>query len=344
MATRAMRVRATQYSNRIGLQKGVNVVTDFRNRVEGVDSRFLSFDKLKTLQVNLGNVCNQSCQHCHVGASPSGNRVMSPNVMGKIVNLLRNQESVALDITGGCPELHPDFKVFVEETRGLTSRIMVRTNLTVLLEEGKNWIPQWYKDNNVVVIASLPCYTKENVDRQRGDGVYEKSIEALKRLNELGYGGSLELDLVYNPGGPSLPGSQRELETDYKRELFKNHGLRFHNLFTITNAPIGQFRNHLEANGLLEQYTRLLADSFNPGAAASLMCRSLISVDWQGVLYNCDFNQALGLPIRNGTGRILTIDDAPEAIQRGHEITVAEHCYCCTAGAGSSCTGTLVQD
>lgn len=318
------------------------MVTDFRNRVESVDSRFLSFDKLKTLQVNLGNVCNQSCQHCHVGASPAGKRVMRREVMEKIIELLGAHTGITLDITGGCPELHPDFKSFVEECRRFTPRLMVRTNLTVLLEQGKGWIPQWYRDNQVVLVASLPCYTKENVDAQRGQGVFEKSIEALRRLNEVGYGHTQELDLVYNPGGATLPGSQSELEKDYRRELFQNHGLRFHNLFTITNAPIGQFRNHLKATGLLERYTQLLADSFNPGAAASLMCRCLISVDWQGVLYNCDFNQALGLPIRNGTGRILTIDDGPEAFQCGHEITVAEHCYCCTAGAGSSCTGSLV--
>ena len=219
---------------------------------------------------------------------------------------------------------------------------MVRTNLTILLEEGKDWIPQWYRDNQVVVMASMPCYTKENVDKQRGNGVYEKSIKVLKRLNELGYGDSLELNLVYNPGGAFLPGPQKELEMDYKRELSQNHGLRFHNLFTITNAPIGRFKNYLKANGLLEQYTELLADNFNPDAVRNIMCRTLISVDWQGILYNCDFNLALGLPIRNKAGKILKIDDIQDAIQSGNEIAVAEHCYSCTAGAGSSCTGVLV--
>jgi len=318
------------------------MIVDFKERVASVDPRFSCFDKLQTLQVNLGNMCNQCCQHCHIEASPTGNRIMRRDVMEKIINFLRNQEGITLDLTGGCPELHPDFKFFVEETRKLTSRLTVRTNLTVLLEEGKDWIPQWYKDNQVVVIASMPCYTKENVDKQRGDGVYEKSIEVLKKLNELGYGDSLELNLVYNPGGDFLPSPQRELEMDYKRELSQNYGLRFHSLFTITNAPIGRFKNYLKANGLLEQYNQLLADSFNPDAAKDIMCRTLISVDWRGVLYNCDFNQALGLPVRNEDGEILEIDDIQHAIQSGAEIIVAEHCYCCTAGAGSSCTGILV--
>ncbi|MFC2057218.1 arsenosugar biosynthesis radical SAM (seleno)protein ArsS [Chloroflexota bacterium] len=318
------------------------MITDFKERVASVDPRFLCFDKLETLQVNLGDMCNQCCQHCHIEADPAGNKVMRRDVMEKIINFLRNQEGITLDLTGGCPELHPDFKFFVEETRELTSRLMVRTNLTVLLEEGKDWIPQWYKDNQVVVIASMPCYTKENVDKQRGDGVYEKSIEVLKKLNELGYGDSLELNLVYNPGGDFLPAFQKELEMDYKRELSQNYGLRFHSLFTITNAPIGRFKNYLKANGLLEQYNQLLADSFNPDAAKDIMCRTLISVDWQGILYNCDFNQALGLPVRNEDKKILEIDDIQHAIQSGTEIVVAEHCYCCTAGAGSSCTGTLV--
>jgi radical SAM/Cys-rich protein len=320
------------------------MVTGFKERVENIDQRLLLFKKLELLQVNLGNICNQFCQHCHMEASPLGTSVMTKNVMDGIINFLYSQKGITLDITGGCPELHPDFKYFVEKARGLVPRLMVRTNLTVLLEKGKNWIPQWYKDNQVVIIASMPCYTKENVDKQRGDGVYEKSIEALKKLNELGYGHSLELNLVYNPGGDFLPGPQKELELDYKREFIKNHRLRFNNLFTITNAPIGRFKNYLKANGLLEQYNDLLADSFNPDAVRNIMCRSLISVDWQGILYNCDFNLALALPIRKKTGEILKIKDIKEAIKCGNEIVVGEHCYCCTAGAGSSCNGVLVQD
>jgi len=268
---------------------------------------------------------------------------MSKDVMEEIIDFLRNQKALVLDITGGAPELNPNLKFFIEETCPLTSRLMVRTNLTIFSEKGMDWIPRWYRDHQVVLIASLPCYTKENVDNQRGNGVFEKSIKALRKLNELGYGDSLELNLVYNPGGDFLPGPQRELETDYKIQLFKNHGVRFHNLFTLTNAPLGRFKDYLKTNGRLERYIRLLASNFNPDAASNVMCRTLISVDWQGILYNCDFNLAAGLPIRDRTGKILEIDRGQDAIQSGYEIVIAEHCYSCTAGAGSSCTGVLIQ-
>ena len=318
------------------------MITDFRETVTNLDSEILNFDGLETLQLNLGDICNQSCEHCHIDASPAGNKIMSREVMEKIVDFLQNHRGLTLDITGGCPELNPNFRFFIEEAHGLASRLMIRTNLTVLLENGMDWIPQWYRDHQVVVMASLPCYTKENTDRQRGNGVFEKSVEALKRLCELGYGSSLELNLVYNPGDDFLPGSQRELEVDYREQLLTGYGVRFSNLFTIANAPLGRFKNYLTANGLTEQYIRLLMDSFNPDTVRNIMCRNLISVDWQGVLYNCDFNLAAGLSIRNWSERILKIDDIQDAIQNGHEIVTAEHCYCCTAGAGSSCTGALI--
>jgi len=268
---------------------------------------------------------------------------MSKEVMEEIIDFLQNQKGLILDITGGSPELHPNFRFFIEETHKLTSRLMVRTNLTIFFEKGMYWIPRWYRDHRVVLIASLPCYTQENVDKQRGNGVFEKSIKALRKLNQLGYGDCLELNLVYNPGGDFLPGSQRDLETDYKRQLFKNHGIRFDSLFTLTNAPLGRFKDYLKANGRLERYIRLLANNFNPDTASNIMCRTLISVDWQGVLYNCDFNLAAGLPIRDRAGKTLEIDRVQEAIQGGYETVVAEHCYSCTAGAGSSCTGVLIQ-
>ena len=307
-----------------------------------VDSKLLGFDKLEILQVNLGNICNQYCEHCHVDAGPAGNKIMSKEIMEKIIDLLRDQKGLTLDITGGCPELNPDFRFFVEEAYDLTSQLMIRTNLTVFSEEGMDWIPQWYKDYQVVLIASLPCYTRGNTNKQRGNGVFEKSIKALKILNELGYGSSVELNLVYNPGGAFLPGSQAELEMDYKKQLLTNHGIRFNNLFTIVNAPLGRFKNYLASNGGSEQYIQSLAESFNPDAAANIMCRTLISVDWQGILHNCDFNLAAGLPIRDKDEKILETEDIQKAIQNGHEIVTAEHCYCCTAGAGSSCTGVLV--
>jgi len=318
------------------------MIVDFREKIKNINPKLLSFDKLETLQVNLGNMCNQHCEHCHIDAGPAGNKIMNKEVMEKIIKFLRNQKGPTLDITGGCPELNPNFKFFIEETRGLTSRLMVRTNLTIFLERGMDWIPQWYKEHQIVLIASLPCYTEENVDKQRGNGAFEKSIKALKKLNELGYGDSLELNLVYNPGGDFLPGLQKELEMDYKKQLFENYGIIFNNLFTITNAPLGRFKNYLKANGQIEEYINLLADNFNPDAAANIMCRTLISIDWQGILYNCDFNQAAGLPIRNKARKILEIDDIQYAIQNGHEIVTDGHCYCCTAGSGSSCTGVLV--
>lgn len=218
---------------------------------------------------------------------------------------------------------------------------MVRTNLTVLLEEGKDWIPRWYRDNRIIVIASMPCYTKKNVDVQRGEGVFEKCVKSLRTLNDLGYGDSLELNLAYNPLEAYLPGSQKELEEAYKEELFQHYGLRFNKLFTITNAPIGRFKKHLETNREANKYISLLSDNFNPNVVKDIMCRTLISVDWRGILYNCDFNLALGLPIRNESGYAADVNGIEDVIKNGFEIVVAEHCYACTAGTGSSCTGTL---
>ncbi len=318
------------------------ILPDIRERIRSLNPDFLKHHKLETLQLNLGNICNQCCEHCHIEASPRGNRIMPREIMDKIINYLRGQRGLILDITGGCPELNPNFKYLIEESHTLASRLIVRTNLTIFHEKGKDWLPEWYRDNRVVIIASLPCYTKENVDRQRGNGVFEKSIKALQKLNELGYGTSLELNLVYNPGGGFLPCSQEKLELDYEKHLFDRYGIRFNHLLAITNTPLGRFRNYLASNGLLDQYNKLLAESFNPDTVGKIMCRTLINVDWRGFLYNCDFNQAAGLPIRNRAGKILDIDHINEAMRGGHEIVMAQHCYCCTAGAGSSCTGILV--
>jgi radical SAM/Cys-rich protein len=267
---------------------------------------------------------------------------MSKGVMEKIINFLRIHNGLILDITGGCPELHPNLKYLVEEAYKTVSRLMIRTNLTILLERDVYWISEFYRDHEVVIIASLPCYTKENVDKQRGNGAFEKSIKALKKLNELGYGDSLELNLVYNPGGNFLPNSQMELEKDYRKHLFEKYGIKFNNLFTITNVPLGRFKNYLKSNGLIKEYIKLLVDNFNPDAVPNIMCRTLISVDWQGVLYNCDFNLSAGLPI-NISGKIYNIDDIQEVIQKRYEIILTEHCYACTAGSGSSCSGALVE-
>ena len=313
----------------------------FKERLQEINPVYIKFDTLQTLQINLGNLCNLSCVHCHLGASPNGKKVMDKEVMKKIVGFLSRKSGLILDITGGCPEMNPDFRFFVEATDGLAQRRIVRSNLTIMTEPGMEWLPEFYREHQLVIIASLPCYLEENVDRQRGKGVYNKSISALKQLNMLGYGGNLELNLVYNPGGNYIPGSQKALELAYKAELLEHHGIVFNHLYTITNAPIGRFREYLESHGLLERYLNLLATSFNPNAAGNIMCRTLVSIDWKGFLYNCDFNQAIGLPITEEQRGILKIEDLEAAAIKGNELFLAQHCYCCTAGEGSSCTGAL---
>lgn len=320
-------------------------ITDFKETIKKINPQLLQFDELQTLQVNLGNRCNQSCAHCHVQGGPAGKRIMSKAVMQKIINFLLSYQGLCVDITGGCPELNPDFRFFVNEVSRLASSLMVRTNLTVFFEAGLEWVPQWYRDNKVVILASLPCYTEENVDNQRGQGVFEKSIAALRMLNDHGYGldSQLKLNLVYNPGSDFLPGPQAKLEAAYKQQLSEKYGILFNNLFTMTNVPIGRFRHYLQANGRLKRYQRLLVENFNPDAAKNIMCRNLVSVDYRGVVYNCDFNQALGLPIIDAAGNIVTIEKLDDVLSEGLKIITDEHCFCCTAGAGSSCTGSLVR-
>ncbi|MHC4356888.1 MAG: arsenosugar biosynthesis radical SAM (seleno)protein ArsS [Planctomycetota bacterium] len=320
------------------------MIVDFKKELESIDPRLLCLDRLQTLQVNLGNRCNQSCTHCHVEAGPNGKRIMSRNVMEKIIDFLRKRPGLTVDITGGCPELNPDFRFFVDSVCTVAAHVIVRTNVTVFFEPDMSWVPQWYGDKKVILMVSLPCYTVENVNGQRGAGAFEKSIAALKMLNDLGYGvnGQLQMNLVYNPGGDFLPGSQDQLEADYKRELYEKHGVRFNQLLTMTNAPIGRFKHRLEANGQLDQYQRLLVENFNPDAAENIMCRTLISVGCDGIAYNCDFNQALGLPIIDSRGQTVSIELLQQALDEGIELITGDHCFCCTAGAGSSCTGSLV--
>ena len=313
----------------------------FRARLQELDPSYATFDHLGTLQVNLGNFCNLSCTHCHVGASPAGTHLMGRTVMAKIAEILPLLPGVTLDITGGCPELHPLFRDFVTETAGRAPRRLLRSNLAVMSEPGMEWLPRFCAEQELAIFASLPCYLEENVTRQRGSGVYGASIAALQELNRLGYGDSRELNLVYNPGGAVLPGPQRELETAYRSELVERHGIRFTRLYTITNVPVGRFRANLEQSGTSERYLELLAERFNPDTVARLMCRTLVSVDWQGVLYHCDFHQAARLPVVDGSGSSLTVDDLAGLSSRGMGLSFAEHCYSCTAGEGSSCSGAL---
>jgi len=314
----------------------------FQQRLQAVNPEYETFESLQTLQVNLGNLCNLYCTHCHVNSSRRGTEIMGTEVMDRIVEFLKDHPGLTLDITGGSPEMNPDFCYFIEQTEGLAHRRLLRSNLAIMADEGWEWLPEFCRNHELTIIGSLPCYQEENVDRQRGIGVYSKSIQVLKRLNSLGYATELELNLVYNPGGDFVAGNQYELESAYKAELSAKHGITFNHLFTIANAPIGRFREHLEASGTYTEYLRLLAGRFNSAAAGSIMCRTLISVDWRGKIYNCDFNQALDMPITADDGSEISISDLDYGGMNGGKIRLSQHCYCCTAGEGSSCSGALV--
>ena len=317
------------------------MVPAFKDRLQAVNPEYETFEGLQTLQVNLGNLCNLHCNHCHVNASRRGAAVMGQEVMEQIARLLSRHPGLTLDITGGCPEMNPDFRFLIERTAGLTPRRLLRSNLAIMAEPGWEWLAEFCRAQELIIVGSLPCYLEGNVDKQRGAGVYQKSIAVLQRLNALGYGRELELNLVYNPGGNFLPGAQQGLETAYKTELSARHGILFNHLFTITNAPIGRFREDLEAAGTYAEYLQLLAGRFNPATAGNIMCRTLLSVDWQGKIYNCDFNQALRMPITADDGTEITLAELDSQGMNGKKIRLAQHCYCCTAGEGSSCTGAL---
>ncbi|MCE2915377.1 MAG: arsenosugar biosynthesis radical SAM (seleno)protein ArsS [Rubrivivax sp.] len=299
---------------------------------------------LETLQVNLGYRCNQSCQHCHVGASPQRTEAMDGETVDLVLETLSARGVTTLDLTGGAPELNPHFRRLVQSARALGVRVIDRCNLTILSEPGQDGLAEFLADHQVEVTASLPCYTPGNVDRQRGDGVFERSIAGLKQLNSLGYaqgGTSLVLNLVYNPLGPNLPPAQGPLEADYKRELMQHFGIRFDHLFVLANMPIQRFGSTLISQGRFQTYMALLKGAHRAENLATVMCRSLVSVDWQGHLYDCDFNQMLSLPATlNGRSRP-HLRDLLEHDPQGSAIRVADHCHGCTAGQGSSCGGAL---
>ncbi|MDN3544180.1 arsenosugar biosynthesis radical SAM protein ArsS [Kinneretia asaccharophila] len=294
---------------------------------------------LETLQVNLGYKCNQSCVHCHVAASPQRTEMMDAGTVDLVIEVLAARRIQTLDLTGGAPELNPEFRRLVRAARALGVRVIDRCNLTILSEPGQEDLAEFLAAQQVEVTASLPCYSLERVDRQRGEGVFDRSIAGLQALNRLGYGdahSSLVLNLVYNPQGPVLPPPQGPLEADYKRELLQHFGIRFNQLFALTNMPIQRFGSSLISKGQFQPYLQLLKDSFQSANLDTVMCRSLVSVDYQGQLYDCDFNQMLGLPAQARHLReLLAADNA------GHPIRVAQHCYGCTAGQGSSCGGAL---
>ncbi|HYB99410.1 MAG TPA: arsenosugar biosynthesis radical SAM (seleno)protein ArsS [Candidatus Limnocylindrales bacterium] len=298
-----------------------------------------------TLQINVGKICNQACHHCHVEAGPKRTETMTAATAERVLELLAASRDVALlDITGGAPELNEFFATIVERARALGRRVCVRSNLTVLFEPGMAWLPEFYRRNGVELVCSLPCYTGANVDRQRGRGVFDRSIEALRLLCSLGYGqpdSGLDLDLVYNPLGAFLPPAQAELEQKYREELARLYGIRFRRLLTITNMPIKRFAEMLERTGEYERYMSLLVQHFNPATVGALMCRDMISVGYDGSIYDCDFNQMLEMPlVRQGAAQTLwTIDNIDDLA--GTAIATASHCFGCTAGAGSSCQGAL---
>lgn len=295
---------------------------------------------LQTLQVNLGYRCNQACSHCHVGAGPWRTEQMDAATVSMIPKVLQARQWQRLDITGGAPEMHPSFRSLVSAARDLGVAVMDRCNLTILLEDGQEDLAGFLADQGVSVVASLPCYLAENVDRQRGQGVFDRSIEGLRRLNQLGYGqegSGLSLDLVFNPQGANLPPAQKPLEAAYKEALARDHDVVFNRLLVMSNMPIQRFADQLEQQGALGAYQDLLKLHHNPENLEHVMCRSLISVDWQGRLYDCDFNQMLGLTAPLGSH----LKDLLQAPPSQAPIQVGEHCYGCTAGSGSSCGGAL---
>lgn len=295
---------------------------------------------LTTLQVNLGYRCNQACSHCHVNAGPTRTEMMDAANLALIPQVLAARGIGTLDLTGGAPELHPGFRELVRQARALGVAVLDRCNLTILSEPGQEDLAAFLAQQGVTVVASLPCYLEDNVDRQRGQGVFERSIAGLRQLNALGYGregSGLELNLVFNPQGPSLPPPQAPLEADYRRELADRYGVVFNHLYALANMPIQRFAAVLRQSGALEGYQQLLVDNHRDANLAAVMCRSLISVDWQGQLFDCDFNQQLGfsLPAPRHLPDLLDWDPA------GEPIAVASHCFGCTAGSGSSCGGAL---
>jgi radical SAM/Cys-rich protein len=303
---------------------------------------------LTTLQVNLGYRCNQTCVHCHVNAGPNRTEMMDDAHLDLVIEVLKARSIQVLDLTGGAPELNEGFRELVRRARALGVHVMDRCNLTILFESGQEGLAQFLADQKVEVVASLPCYSLENVDKQRGKGVFDKSIAALQQLNALGYSkpdSGLKLSLVYNPQGPSLPPEQRQLQADYKRELMVHFGIEFDELFVITNMPIQRFGSMLISKGQFNSYMQLLRDNFSEPNHAAVMCRNLISVDWQGDLYDCDFNQQLGLPLPvGGTMRMAAKPHLRDLLTQdpvGRSVRIAEHCYGCTAGQGSSCGGAL---
>ena len=297
---------------------------------------------IDTLQINIGYKCNQACKHCHVNSSPSRTEMMSEEILNLIPKIIKKFNIKTLDITGGAPEMNPNFKKLVLSLKNQNINIIDRCNLTIFFEKGYEDLPDFLAENNVIITASLPCYEKENVEKQRGSGVFDKSINAIKILNKLGYGineTGLQLNLVYNPINPTLPPPQEKLEIDYKNILYEKYNITFNSLYTITNMPINRYADFLKMTGELEKYFELLANNFNQKNLKNLMCKKTISVDWEGQIYDCDFNQQLKLKSLNGPKNLYELLNYSSPFN--YQIAAKSHCFACTAGAGSSCGGSL---
>ena len=322
-----------------GLTSSSGADFDQKLAAHGLELRSSS---VETLQINVGKLCNQACKHCHVDASPARSEIMTTETAQEVVAAVRRFRFRTVDITGGAPELNPSFRYLVSEARATGANVIVRHNLTVMFEPGQDDLPNFFRDHDVEVVSSLPYFLEQQTDAQRGPGVFEKSIAALTRLNAVGYGleeSELILNLIYNPVGAFLPPRQEAIEADFKRELKLRHNVSFNRLYTITNMPIKRFLDYLRRSGNEERYMRKLIEAFNPGTVEGLMCRSLISVDWTGRLYDCDFNQMLDLSINPELPQ--TISEFDPARFGGRRITTGSHCFGCTAGAGSSCGGAV---
>ena len=316
----------------------------FEGRLRDIHQYPLKASSVEILQVNMGYQCNQTCHHCHVDAGPDRTEVITKETLQFCLDAVDQDEIQTVDITGGAPELNNHFRWFVEELSKRKTHIIVRCNLTIILANKKyHSLPEFFKNNNVEVVSSLPYYSKMRTDHQRGEGVFEKSIKALRMLNDVGYGleeSGLVLNLVYNPSGAFLPASQAGLEKDFKRQLMSKYGIVFNNLFAIANLPISRYLEYLLASGNYEQYMQKLVDAFNPAAVSNLMCKNTISVGWDGTLYDCDFNQMLDLPVAVLPNR--HIKDFNKGKLNDRQIVINQHCYGCTAGAGSSCGGAII--
>ena len=300
---------------------------------------------IEILQINVGYMCNQVCEHCHVDAGPDRKEIMTKETMTQCLDVIKNTNAHTLDLTGGAPEMNPNFRWFVEEASKAGAKdIIVRSNLTILRANKKYYdLPEFFKKHNIHVVSSMPHWTRGKTDKQRGEGVFDQSIKALQELNSVGYGmpdSHLKLDLVYNPSGAFLPGNQASMEKDFKKALLEDFGIHFHNLFAITNLPISRFLDYLIASDNYEDYMYQLVDAYNPAAVKNVMCRNTISVSWDGYLYDCDFNQMLELKVNS---KVQHISEYNEDLLNDRDIIISQHCYGCTAGAGSSCQGAVTN-